>query len=101
MNKLIQTIEQWGEDRNIIGPDAKATLETQFLKLEEEVSEIHEAIAKKDDIGIVDGIGDAVVVLTLLARLAGTDLEACVNHAYHEIKNRTGKMENGMFVKDE
>ena len=30
-----------------------------------------------------------------------TTLEACLNIAYNEIKNRTGKMINGKFVKDE
>lgn len=28
------------------------------------------------------------------------DLEYCLDHAYNEIKNRTGKLKDGVFVKD-
>ena len=48
----------------------------------------------------MDGIGDCVVVLTNLAELAGTSIEDCIDLAYEEIKNRTGKMSNGTFKKD-
>ena len=48
----------------------------------------------------IDGIGDCVVVLTNLAELLDTSIEECVERAYAEIVNRTGKMENGTFVKD-
>ena len=36
-----------------------------------------------------------------IALLENTTLEECLNIAYNEIKNRTGKMINGKFVKDE
>ena len=36
-----------------------------------------------------------------IAFLESTTLEECLNIAYNEIKNRTGKMINGKFVKDE
>ena len=39
--------------------------------------------------------------LYTLADLYNTTLEKCLNIAYNEIKNRTGKMINGKFVKDE
>ena len=35
-----------------------------------------------------------------IAFLESTTLEECLNLAYNEIKNRTGKMINGKFVKD-
>ena len=38
--------------------------------------------------------------LHCIALSEGTTLEACLNIAYNEIKNRTGKMINGKFVKD-
>ena len=66
----------------------------------EEVGEIGRAILKQDTDGVVDGIGDAVVVLTNLAELVGVPIEECIEAAYDEIKNRTGKMVNGTFVKD-
>ena len=57
------------------------------------------AVMDNDD-DIIDGIGDMVVVLTNLAELCGTTIEECVERAYAEISDRTGKMENGTFVKD-
>ena len=41
-----------------------------------------------------------IVVLTNLAYLEGFNVEDCVTSAYDVIKNRTGKMENGTFVKE-
>ena len=49
---------------------------------------------------IVDAIGDIVVVLTNLAHLEGFKIEECIESAYEVINKRTGKMENGTFVKD-
>ena len=42
-----------------------------------------------------------VYYLNNIARLENSTLEECLNIAYNEIKNRTGKMINGKFVKDE
>ena len=46
-------------------------------------------------------IGDSIVVLTNLAKFADTDIETCIDTAFNEISNRTGRMINGTFVKDE
>jgi NTP pyrophosphatase (non-canonical NTP hydrolase) len=73
---------------------------TQALKLVEEVGETCKAILKKDEPEIIDGIGDCVVVLTNLAELQGVSIEACIDAAYNEIKNRKGKMVNGTYKKD-
>ena len=42
-----------------------------------------------------------IYYLNNIAILENTTLEECLNIAYNEIKNRTGKMINGKFVKDE
>ena len=90
-------IRLWADERGLYeGGDTK----TQSLKLVEEVGEICRAILKDNHSDIEDGIGDAVVVLTNLAELQGTTIEACIDRAYEEIKNRTGKMSNGTFKKD-
>ena len=90
-------IRKWAEDRGLYkGGDTK----TQSLKLVEEVGEICRAILKDNHSDVEDGIGDAVVVLTNLAELQGTSIEACIERAYNEIKDRTGKMSNGTFKKD-
>ena len=66
----------------------------------EEAGELGRAILKDDQPEIVDAIGDMVVVLTNLSELAGYKIEHCVDAAYNVISKRTGKMQNGTFVKD-
>ena len=90
-------IRLWAEDRGLYH---KGDPKTQTLKLMEEAGEICRAVLKKDEEQIIDGIGDCVVVLTNLAHLAGTSIEECIDAAYNEIKDRTGKMSNGTFKKD-
>ena len=99
LTALVSLIRQWGSERNIIGPSAKATVYSQFQKLLEEVDEIREGIEKNDQHEIIDGIGDCTVVLILLAELAGVKFEACLLAAYDEIKDRKGSMIDGAFVK--
>jgi len=90
-------IRFWANDRGLYdGGDPK----TQALKLVEEVGETCRSILKEDANGMIDGIGDCVVVLTNLAELIGTPIEKCIDAAYNEIKDRTGKMDNGTFKKD-
>jgi len=91
-------IRSWANERGLYsGGDTK----TQTLKLMEEAGEICRAVLKVDKKATMDGIGDCVVVLTNLAELAGTSIEDCIDLAYNEIKNRTGKMSNGTYVKNE
>ena len=92
-----ELIREWADERGLY---AEGDPKTQYIKLMEETGEIGRAILKQDTNGIVDGIGDAVVVLTNLAELVGVPIEECIQTAYREIKNRTGKMENGTFKKD-
>ncbi len=90
-------IRQWAIDRNIIqGTDSRA----QFVKLMEEIGELASGIAKNRLPEILDGIGDAVVVLTVLAEQNGLKIEDCIDTAWYEIKDRKGKMINGIFVKE-
>ena len=42
-----------------------------------------------------------LVTIILLANIVGLDSVDCLSDAYEEIKNRKGKMVNGLFVKDE
>ena len=49
---------------------------------------------------MVDGIGDAVVVLTILAAQHDVSIEQCTEVAWGDIKDRKGKMVNGTFVKE-
>ena len=90
-------IRQWAYERGLYD---KGDPKTQTLKLMEEAGEICRAVLKDNQDDVIDGIGDCVVVLTNLAELHGVTIEHCINMAYNEIKNRTGKMDNGTFKKD-
>ena len=90
-------IRRWASKRGLYD---KGDPKTQALKLVEEVGETCRAILKGNHDSIEDGIGDCVVVLTNLAHLCNTDIEHCIELAYDEIKDRTGKMDNGTFKKD-
>ena len=50
---------------------------------------------------IIHHVAMLIANLHCIALLENTTLEECLNIAYNEIKNRTGKMINGKFVKDE
>ena len=88
----------WAEDRGIL---EKATPQSQMLKTVEEVGELANAIATKNQVEIVDAIGDIVVTLVIQAELNGLDFDECVEVAYKVISKRKGKMINGMFVKEQ
>jgi len=91
-------IRTWAEEKGILD---KGDLKTQLIKLYEEAGELSQSILKDSREDTIDAIGDCVVVLTNLAELAGVRIEDCISAAYDEISNRTGKMINGTFVKDE
>lgn len=90
-------IRQWAADRNLI---EGATPQAQFVKLMEEAGELAAGIAKSRQEAVVDGIGDIVVVLTILAAQHGVTIEDCIATAYNEIKDRKGRLINGSFVKE-
>ena len=90
-------IRYWANERGLY---EKGNTITQYVKLQEEAGELAKALLKNDHDEINDAIGDMVVVLTNLAHMHGTDIEACIAQAYNEIKSRKGKMINGTFVKD-
>ena len=94
---LFDCIREWANERGLYD---KGDPKTQYIKLMEETGEIGRALLKEDTEEIIDGIGDAVVVLTNLAELVGVPIEECIQQAYNVISKRKGKMINGTFVKD-
>ena len=95
---IFQRIRDWAGKRGLY---LKGDSKTQYVKLQEEAGELAKALLKRDHEEIVDAIGDIVVVLTNLAHLEGFKIEECIESAYEVIAKRTGKMENGTFVKDD
>ncbi len=92
-----EKIRQWAEDRNLIEGSSP---QAQMLKMTEEVGELAHGVARNDYEEIQDAIGDCVVVLTILAAQMRMNIEGCISAAYDEIKDRKGRMVDGVFVKD-
>lgn len=95
--EIFSDIRKWAYERGIYD---KGDPKTQLIKLYEEAGELAQATLKQDREGIIDAIGDCIVVLTNLAHLNTLRIEDCISAAYNEISSRTGKMNNGTFVKD-
>jgi NTP pyrophosphatase (non-canonical NTP hydrolase) len=92
-----EDIRMWAHERNLVrGSEPRA----QFLKLVEEVGELSRALARDDKAETIDAIGDIAVVLTIIAEQIDTNLPACVDAAWEQIKDRKGRMVNGLFVKE-
>jgi len=114
LEELIQNVQAWGVAKGITGPNGKATLLGQLEKTQEELTETRDAAviyehyheqslsdAKEESYcKLIDGFGDQIVTLILGMQLAGLTMEGCLGAAYEEIKDRTGVMKDGVFVKD-
>ena len=104
LNQLVKHVIDWAEARNII---KGSTPIKQHDKLLEEVMELRDAIVVNNirphadtDYEIEDAIGDCTVCLINIAEMLGMDFEECLWSAYNEIKDRKGKMVDGVFVKE-
>lgn len=98
MIHTIKDVVKWAEDRNLLNG---STRKDQMVKLVEEIGELAAGIAKGKEDLVKDSIGDALVVLTIIAEQSGTSIEECLNLAWNEIKDRKGKMMDGIFIKEE
>ena len=56
-------IRGWAHQRNLV---SGSTTDKQFTKLIEEIGELAAGLARQDQVKVMDGIGDTVVVLTIL-----------------------------------
>ena len=99
-HELIEEVRNWGRAKGIIGHTGQATEQSQLTKLLEEVGELQHAIRDNIEHEKIDAIGDCTVVLILLADIIGISFEECLETAYQVISQRTGKMVDGQFVKD-
>lgn len=97
LEQLETLVVQWANDRNLI---EGSTPKAQWRKTLEEVWELHDAVFRNDHPEIRDAIGDSIVTLIIQCRFHGFDLRECLEAAYEEIKDRKGRMVDGMFVKE-
>ncbi len=92
---LVKLIKQWHYDRNLI---EGSTDKDQYLKLIQEAGELSDSICKGKDIR--DDIGDMMVVLINIMARNELSMHECLQVAYDDIKDRKGKMIDGVFVKE-
>lgn len=123
--ELTCDIAEWHKARNLLeGSDHNS----QFVKLFEELIELYATINKGLTPGaiganltaiiqgllhdrriksapteklIADDIGDMYVVLVNLAEREGLTMQECIETAWGDIKDRKGKMVDGVFVKEQ
>tara|TARA_R110002167_G_scaffold229645_2_gene434862 strand:+ start:1204 stop:1668 length:465 start_codon:yes stop_codon:yes gene_type:complete len=96
MDDLIDKVKQWHHDRNLI--DGSTDLQQFNGKLLEEVKELETNILLSQP--IADDIGDILVVLINIATRNNLSLSECLQVAYDDIKDRKGKMVDGVFIKE-
>lgn len=93
---ITELIREWSIERNLHTADPYK----QALKLGEEFGELFEGLAKGKEDLTKDALGDMYVVMTIMAQQLGFDIEECIEIAYDEIKDRKGKMIDGVFIKE-
>ncbi|MBK5898646.1 MazG-like family protein [Catonella massiliensis] len=94
---ITDLIKKWAADRNLNMGDPKA----QVIEIVKELVELANGIDKGKEGQIIKHIGGMYVVLVVLCMQLGFDINDCIRVAYDEIKDRKGKMINGLFVKEE
>ena len=92
--QLVKNIIQWHHDRNLI---EGSTDKDQLAKLVQEMGELSDSICKEKDVR--DDIGDMIVVLLNIAERNNVTLEECLDQAWNDIKDRKGRMVDGIFIK--
>lgn len=95
LENLIDLVKQWHHDRNLIDG---STDKDQFHKLIQESSELSDNMCRGLD--IKDDIGDIMVVLINIAERNNLSMYECLECAYNDIKDRKGRMVDGIFVKE-
>lgn len=98
MSDWKERIKQWANDRNLIEGSSPIM---QIAKLDEERQELLDALYAGSIADIKDAIGDIQVVLAVMCAQLGIDIDECREIAYEQIKDRKGRMVDGMFVKEE
>ena len=95
VTELDNLIRSWHHDRNLI---EGATDKDQYMKLIQEAGGLSDNICKGRDIS--DDVGDMMVVLINIMERNGLSMEHCLQVAYNDIKDRKGKMVDGVFIKE-
>ncbi len=92
---MISKIVQWHYERNLI---TGSTDKDQVLKLLQELGELSDSVCKGNDVR--DDLGDMLVVMINIMERNGISMVDCLEQAWNDIKDRKGKMVDGIFVKE-
>ena len=95
MEELTNLIVQWHHDRNLIDGSSD---KDQVLKLMQELGELSDSVCKEKD--VKDDLGDMMVVMLNIMERQGVSMEECLSTAYNDIKDRKGRMVDGIFIKE-
>jgi len=96
---LIENVIQWADEKDILKNE---NAPKQIMKVIEELGETCEAINKQRASDMVmDGLGDTFVTLIILTKQLGYEPAECLERAWNEIKDRKGKTEGGVFIREE
>ena len=96
MKLITSKVEQWFIDRNLQSLNGAG----QLVKLTEEVRELEDAFISDDRAEEIDAVGDIMVVLIGYCMQRNLSLQWCLESAYEEIKDRKGKVVDGIFIKE-
>ena len=92
---LIDRVISWHYDRNLI---EGSSVKDQVVKLAKELGELSDSVCKGRDVR--DDIGAMLVGMLNIAERNGVILAECLQQAWNDIKNRKGRMIDGIFVKE-
>jgi hypothetical protein len=96
LERYVDLVTAWSQERGIL---TNGKIATQTLKLVSEIGELADNVAKGND--VADDIGDCLVVLNNIAVMSGYSLEDCLKHAWNDIKDRKGYLnDKGVFIKE-
>ena len=71
------------------------------MKLVQELGELSDNVCKHNHpVLISDDLGDMLVVMINIMHRSGLTMDMCLQKAYDSIKDRKGKMVDGIFVKE-
>lgn len=93
---VVDLVKQWGREKGLTDPKA------QLNKVLEELGELAHEICRNqyNTPEFRDSIGDTLVTLIILSDMTGNDPIECLKEAYDVIKERTGRTEDGTFIKN-
>jgi NTP pyrophosphatase (non-canonical NTP hydrolase) len=98
LKELEMLIANWAEEKGLLNPDFAPK---QFMKIQEELGELASAIIKENEDNEIEEFGDLLVTIIILSWQRNINLKYALNVAYNKIKERSGVVLKGSFIKNE